>query len=1143
MHVINFSRGLEWLSYLIFFLLSLTQPTLAAGQLDLSNHDLTSHHVYPLDADWLIAWDNFYSPTDIPKNASPYAFPGVWNNIIRPDGSSGPYGIATLYLEVEFPKDLSGIYLKLSDLPSSGTLWGNGVLLIEQGKIAHSAENERPGFGPETVYLPLPLTSKTHAKTYKTAEHANKVLFALHTSNFHYKEGGAWTSIEISGHSGFRHLATLPAIADAAQTVLLLVLGGLFLSLYLVRRQEKAALFFGCFCLAVGIRSGITGEHIINHIFPIISWSVSQKLEYILLFASVPLFLAFSHQLYPQYRSKKAEVVFLSISGFFSLFTLITPSTLFTLTSLPFQIIIISCLIYLLRIGILALLHKRKSANTYLLSFLLLSLLVLCDVLTHNMVIQLPFMSEWGVALFVIIQAWLLNQRYAFSLNNEEALSQRLTLQNQELKTLDAMKDDFLAQTSHELRTPIHGIASLSELVLSRETRLDKESATNLQLIHSSSVRLANLVNDILDLSSIKHNQLKLSLSAVSLAPIIEQVTLSLRPLLKGRPITLETTCPDWLPKVMADENRLQQVLFNLVGNAIKFTTEGHILIQTEMVDKDRVRISIKDTGLGIDLSNSDAIFEAYNKGQHHQHSASGHGLGLTITRNLLQMHHSQLNIKSVPGHGSTFSFELEAATHLPISVQEITSRAHIQATPSARPPEKERRFHDRPIGLQTSDTQSTNTQTTNAAEHPFVIWAVDDEPVNLQIIENQLHNFGYHSRSFTSGYQLLLALDQDEQPDVLLLDVMMPGLNGLDVCQIIREQYTTQELPIIMLTARQQTQDIVQAFEAGACDYLAKPYDQAELKVRVQAQLNASLCNELIQSNDSLLSNIAQKESQAEQLEHQNHLLLNALNLTNTPIAVLNQDFESEYQNLAMTQLIARHPEYFKNKQLTNLTELIQDNASAFCESTPWITSLDTIQHSLFVHRFTHEQQTSYSVILENNTLDKVSKDADDSHIRSTPDDLNTIEQRITLLEDIVIQLTEQKSLSRTVNSLSEVTQPERQAKPPTSEIQSTDPDIRKLLVEATRLALRLWEKHTGKTKTELAELSNIWRVYIDGGSLKTRTLDKYLNEKTLPKRPRWRSVLKTIDYVSQECEITIDDQRKLEALYQQIEQYQVSL
>ena len=1131
MRTFIFNRVHGLVSYLLFILCSIfSLSSQANGQLDLSQQDFSQHQIYTLDTQWRLAWDDFYSPNGIPKDTQAFDFPSTWNNLTRPDGSTSPYGYATLYLELILPKDLPGIYLKLSDLPSAGKLWANGLPVIEQGVPGKDKTSEQPGFGPETVYIHSlhSQESSSAEKKQPTTSTDNRILLALHTSNFHYKEGGAWSSIQITGESGFNQLSSFPAVTDSALTILLLVLGGLFLSLYFARTQEKAALFFSCFCTVVGLRNGITGEHVLNQLFPVISWVFSQKLEHILLFITSPLFIAFTHRLYPRYRSAKVEKVFASISLLFSVFVAVTPTTLVTQTSIPYQIIIIISLVYLLRIAALALLHKRKSAHLYAASFLLLTSLVLIDVLTHNMIIQLPLMSEWGISLFVIMHAWLLNQRYAFSLTNEEALSDRLKKQNAALQQLDSIKDDFLAQTSHELRTPIHGISSLSEMVLNKETDLSKESATNLQLIHSSSIRLANLVNDILDLSSIKHQHLKLSLSSISLVPILEQVTLSLRPLLKGRPVTMTIHCPEWIPKVMADENRLQQILFNLIGNAVKFTPEGNIDIYVEMLNKDKIKVSVKDTGLGIDHSETGEIFDAYKQGTQEGLSASGHGLGLTITRDLLKMHQSKLHVKSIPGHGSTFYFELDTVTHIPHTVHEITQPISDPEVSS-----KERRQYQRPeITSRTERVAATTNQ------YPLMVWAVDDEPVNLQIIEHQLHGFGYQCRCFNSAQLMLDAFEQEEQPDILLLDVMMPGINGMEACQLVRRDYNSLELPIIMLTARQQTQDIVQAFEAGASDYLAKPYNQAELKVRLEAQLQASLCHELSQSNEALLDEIETKEHLEKQLAHRNRLLLNAFDTSNTAFIVFDHDFQVEYQNLAMAKLLIEHNTYFTDKNAQPIADIIQQNQDNFTTGDRWAHQLDDLSLNLTVHKFNHQNQNSFSVVIE-------TPETESSQHKE-------ISERVKLLEEIVSKLpiasiSNEPDTAQDSSLTFDAEQPIEVSEQNEVSAQSTtgtlsDSESREYLIEATRLSLRLWEKHTGKSKAELAEDSKIWRVYIDGGTIKTRTLDKYLSEKTLPKRPRWRSVIKTMDFIIHQCPLEASEIERLEELTNIIEQDQLS-
>jgi CheY-like chemotaxis protein len=661
---------------------------------------------------------------------------------------------------------------------------------------------------------------------------------------------------------------------------------------------------------------------------------------------------------------------------------------------------------------------------------------------------------------------------------------------------------------------------------------------------------------------------------------------------------------------VLADESRLQQVLFNLIGNAIKFTPKGEILIQVEMVEKEKVQLRVKDTGLGIDLSESEEIFEAFHQGKQQGNTINGHGLGLTITRNLLRLHQSELKVKSIPGHGSTFYFDLDTATHLPLSVQEITRRDVQTANQDASDFIANHALQDKPDIPQESHERRLfhRARPDHASEqkaHPFMIWAVDDEPVNLQIIENQLTLFGYQCRSFTLGHHLLDALEKEEQPDLILLDIMMPGINGLEVCKVIRQHYSPLELPVIMLTARQQISDIVQAFEAGASDYLAKPYDQAELKVRVEAQIHVGLSHQLFLNNEQLMAEIAQKEQLERQLNHRNALLTHTLDNTAIPFAVLNEQRQVSYQNPAMTQWLLDLPDHQPIHSAADLMALVNhkweqhwkdtQNQQPGAASKPWQHPLPDSEHLVIVHPCNHSDQISYSLMIETNpaaqTLDY------------------QLEERVRLLEDLVSQLAHingagtqhntdslhhpapmsepanQQAQGNNANdfdaqdngSTGKEAKKEGSAELPFNEQQpqhngnnissletppshpadqhqsdqraypqndSTDPALiaRHNLVEGTRLALRLWEKYTGKSKAELAEESNLWRVYIDGGTLKTRTLDKYLNEKSLPKRPRWRSVIKTLDYVGQHCTLQPSERDRLEELTQQIEKDQLS-
>ncbi len=411
-----------------------------------------------------------------------------------------------------------------------------------------------------------------------------------------------------------------------------------------------------------------------------------------------------------------------------------------------------------------------------------------------------------------------------------------LTLDNltaiAELRRADKLKDDFLANTSHELRTPLHGIVGLSETLLAgAEGHLSSKIKENLNLISASGRRLTHLVNDLLDFSQIKQRELRLRISAVELRPMVQVLMALNQPLLGNRPIELHNNIEPNLPAVEADESRLQQILQNLLGNAIKFTHAGHVII-TAAVEGKYVRVSVRDTGIGIEHAKKQRIFNAFEQadGQINR-SYGGTGLGLTITKQLVELHGGSINVESEPNVGSEFSFTLPlAAPHA------ANSALKEGATSGSRP----RMLESRQLWWEGSVAEKqaqSKPLTPPASDQGYKILVVDDEPVNRKVLENQLRN---------ENYQILLAEDgptalrmmQDSKPDLVLLDLMMPRMSGLEVLAEIRKQHQVTDLPVIILTAKNQTTDLVTSFGQGANDFLMKPFTQSELIARMKNHL-----------------------------------------------------------------------------------------------------------------------------------------------------------------------------------------------------------------------------------------------------------------------------------------------------------------
>lgn len=390
----------------------------------------------------------------------------------------------------------------------------------------------------------------------------------------------------------------------------------------------------------------------------------------------------------------------------------------------------------------------------------------------------------------------------------------------------DRLKDEHVAMVAHELRTPLGGIIGISDLLMEgAEGDLPPEVNLNLKLISESSKKLTYLLNDLLDLTKIKNEMLQVKPVPVHLRSLVSKVLALQYSTAITKGIELKNNVPKDFPNVLADTGKLEQILHNLIGNSAKFTDEGYISIDVEAHD-DTVMIVIEDTGKGLSKDNLQGILESF-EGDLVQSTGFGHntGLGLKISNRLIELHGSKLVMESAEGFGSYFSFTLpitvdDAPVNEDYENYSIGARAHSQGITKIRPHRNAR------IG------------------EKFRIMVVDDEIINVKVLIAQLNRVGYEVLTYYNGQSALQALKEGILPDLILLDIMMPNMNGFEVCQEIRKEFSQVELPIIMLTAKNHTTDILDAFKAGANDYIAKPIAKDELLARIKTHVELSKIN-----------------------------------------------------------------------------------------------------------------------------------------------------------------------------------------------------------------------------------------------------------------------------------------------------------
>lgn len=398
------------------------------------------------------------------------------------------------------------------------------------------------------------------------------------------------------------------------------------------------------------------------------------------------------------------------------------------------------------------------------------------------------------------------------------------------LRQADKLKDEFLANTSHELRTPLSGIIGLADSLLKGVAgELGQSARDNLAMIASSARRLAHLVNDLLDFSRLRTRELRLRPGVVDLRSLADVVLTLSRPLLAGRTIELVNDVPADLPLVTADEDRVQQILHNLVGNAIKFTEAGVVTVGARALSG-KLEVTVSDTGIGIPEEAFERIFRSFEQADGSiERRYGGAGLGLAISRQLVELHGGSIHVESEVGKGSRFTFTL------PLD-EAGRGAARTEPATGVQPPEPARLASaapvEPPIALPTGSGDG------------FRILVVDDEPVNLQVLANYLTMERYAITVARDGIEALAMLDAGQVFDLVLLDVMMPRMSGFEVCQRLRATHPPNRLPVVLLTAKNQVADVVTGFSSGASDYLTKPFSRDELLSRIETHLKLQRIN-----------------------------------------------------------------------------------------------------------------------------------------------------------------------------------------------------------------------------------------------------------------------------------------------------------
>ncbi len=425
-------------------------------------------------------------------------------------------------------------------------------------------------------------------------------------------------------------------------------------------------------------------------------------------------------------------------------------------------------------------------------------------------------------------QARLENQQVELEQINANLSDQTRALEEQrdnlaraqsELQRASAYKSEFLANMSHELRTPLNSSLILAKLLAdNREGNLTDEQIKFAETIYSAGNDLLTLINDILDLSKIEAGKLDVRPEEVGLPRLGDELADVFRPIARDKGIELTVAIDaDLPPSLFTDPTRLQQVLKNLLSNALKFTDRGGVSLRVRRAGGGRVAFDVKDTGIGIPPEQHQVIFEAFRQADGTtSRKYGGTGLGLSISRDLARLLGGELTLDSAPGRGSTFTLTLPERAPFP----------RADAAPAPPPAEPAPKPAARASNGTSRRPAASEPPVAPAAPNPRSILIIEDDPHFASVLQRLARELDFESVVAGSGEEGL-ALAEKRQPSAIVLDVGLPDRSGLSVLDTLKHRSATRHIPVHVVSASDYTQT---ALEMGAAGYAIKPVAREEL-------------------------------------------------------------------------------------------------------------------------------------------------------------------------------------------------------------------------------------------------------------------------------------------------------------------------
>lgn len=781
-------------------------PLCKDGFLDLSSWDFKNDGNVKLNGEWEFYPNVLLFPKDFDDKTLPQKMyinvPNTWSKEINNDNLISSKGIGTYKLRIKTNSSIYIYGLITAQINSSYRIFINNKKAVECGKPEISIAN-----GYLSNVMPA-------IAIFPSAD--NMVEIIIQVANLDYHSGGIIQSIYFGKDMSILEYYFKKNMINILSIAFLIMFGVYYLRIYIKGNKEKKLMYFGVCCIIYSYIFATNNEKIFNRSFPVIPFMIILKITLISVCGIIYFISLFIHESTKTFIRLKYMKIFTYLISANIILIIFTPLKYLGIIENIVGFINISICILIAVLIANAIINKKydKLELRGTLALFCGSILGILQYITYILYYLSIIHSNFIPAisfLFVLVEGSIM-----FLGQYKNAYRDLETLSNNLVK-LSKIKDEVLINTSHEFKTPLNAIINIAQAIKNEKYKNTIKLEQNLSHIISISTRLSSLVNDIIDFENLQNGSIKFSKEIFDVNASVQMAVDVLGYMRKGEEVLLLNHVPVGKYYVQADENRVKQIVFHLIGNSLKYTEKGCIKIKSESIDK-YVYISVEDTGIGIDKETQERIFSrnVFSKDTNFIGEVSS-GIGLSISKLLAVNMDGDLYLKwSEVNKGSLFILKIPKAEDYK-NFQ--TDNLYISHKPKA-------------VAFENNRLLDINNKK-NIKKIKLLI--VDDETSNIMVLKEIFYEECYEIVIAYNGKSALELLEEHKDIRVVLLDIMMPGLSGYDVCKKIREKHKIFEIPILLLTVRHTPEEIEAGLEAGANDFLVKPFNSKELKARVK--------------------------------------------------------------------------------------------------------------------------------------------------------------------------------------------------------------------------------------------------------------------------------------------------------------------